>query len=177
MTTSARLETAAAEGNPGMPAGACVGATAGRRFGFELAVHPRSAGQARQLTRARLTGWSVGEDTCETAVLVISELVTNALVHTASRMIVCALHDDGRRLRISVRDEGCTPGEPHPSPQRPEEEHGRGLLLVEALSSAWGTQEAGSGLLVWADLPRPVDETRETEAGSDGVRGTGTGWL
>ncbi|MER5180723.1 ATP-binding protein [Streptomyces sp. NPDC002896] len=177
MTTSARLGADAAEAGPGMPAGVYVGAPAGRRFSFELAVHPRSAGQARRLTRARLSGWSVGEDTCETAALVISELVTNALVHTASRVIVCELRDDARRLRISVRDEGCTPGEPHPSPRRPEEEHGRGLLLVEAVSSAWGAQEAGSGLLVWADLRRAGDDAREAEAGADGVRGTGTSWL
>ncbi|OAH16028.1 ATP-binding protein [Streptomyces jeddahensis] len=176
MTTSARLGADAAEARPGTPAETYAEAAAGRRFSFELAVHPRSAGQARRLTRARLTGWSVGEETCETAALVVSELVTNALVHTASRVIVCELHDDARQLRISVRDEGCTPGEPHPSPRRPEEEHGRGLLLVEAVSSAWGAQEAGSGLLVWADLPRARDGAPETGTGADGVRGHGTAW-
>ncbi|TLS42505.1 ATP-binding protein [Streptomyces montanus] len=132
-----------------------------RRFSFELAAHPGSAAQARRLTRARLSGWAVCEDTCATAELVVSELVTNAVVHTASRQVVCELHDSDDQVRIAVRDEGCAPGEPHPSPQRPEEEHGRGLLLVAAVCSAWGAQETGPGLLVWADLPRSANNGAE----------------
>jgi hypothetical protein len=99
----------------------------------------------------------VCEDTCDTAVLVISELVTNAIVHTASSVVVCELHDRDDRVRIAVRDEGCAPGEPCAQRQRPEEEHGRGLLLVDALCPAWGAQEHGPGLLVWAELPRQAD--------------------
>ncbi|MGW1670858.1 ATP-binding protein [Streptomyces sp. NPDC002324] len=106
------------------------------------------------MTRTQLTGWAVCEDTCDTAALVVSELVTNAIVHTASTQIVCELVDGDELLRIVVRDEGCAPGEPHPSPQRPEEEHGRGLLLIESLCRSWGAQPAGLGLLVWADVPR-----------------------
>ncbi|MEW1775739.1 ATP-binding protein [Streptomyces sp. NPDC086777] len=135
--------------------------TALRRFRFELAAHPGSPAQARRLVRARLTGWSVCADTCDTAALVISELVTNAIVHTASSRVVCELHDHDDTVRIAVQDEGCAPDEPHPSPQRPEEEHGRGLLLVEALCQAWGAQEHGSGLLVWAELRR-TDAVRDT---------------
>ncbi|WP_344392099.1 ATP-binding protein [Streptomyces vastus] len=136
-------------------------AAAERRFRFELAAHPGSASQARRLTRTRLSGWAVCEDTCDMAELVVSELVTNAVVHTASRQVVCELHDGDDRLRIAVRDEGCATGEPHPSPQRPEEEHGRGLLLVAAVCSAWGAQDSGPGLLVWADLPRSANNGAE----------------
>jgi anti-sigma regulatory factor (Ser/Thr protein kinase) len=131
-----------------------------RRFRFELAAHPGSAAQARRLTRARLTHWSVCEDTCDSAALVVSELVTNAIVHTASDVVVCELHDGDDLVRIAVRDQGCAPGEPCPSPQRPDEEHGRGLLLVDALSHAWGAQEHGPGLLVWAELPRQAEAPR-----------------
>ncbi|MFC8511708.1 ATP-binding protein [Streptomyces sp. NPDC057257] len=144
---------AAAEAGPG-------GAPAERRFRFELAAHPGSPAQARRLTRARLNGWSVCEDTCDTAALVITELVTNALVHTASSLIVCELHDGEDLVRIAVRDEGCAPGVPHPSRARPEEEHGRGLLLIDAMCHAWGAHEHGPGLLVWAELPRKADEPR-----------------
>ncbi|MFI2639568.1 ATP-binding protein [Streptomyces sp. NPDC018610] len=150
------LGTAAAAGllDPGAPTATGPDATAAqRRFRFELAAHPGSPAQARRLTRARLTGWSVCEDTCDTAVLVVSELVTNAIVHTASSHVVCELTDGAGLVRIAVRDEGCAPGEPHPSPQRPEEEHGRGLMLVEAMCHAWGTREHGPGLVVWAELP------------------------
>ncbi len=133
------------------------GGTAERRFRFELAAHPGSVAQARRLTQARLSGWAVCADTCDSAALVISELVTNAIVHTASDRVVCELYDHDDMVRIAVRDEGCAPGEPHPSPQRPDEEHGRGLLLVDALCRAWGAQEHGPGLLVWAELPRRND--------------------
>lgn len=157
---SAPLGTDAAAGRLGL--GAAAGAVPGgaaveRRFRFELAAHPGSPAQARRLTRARLSGWSVCEDTCDTAVLVVSELVTNAIVHTASSHIVCELHDGDDLVRIAVRDEGCAPGEPRPSPRRPDEEHGRGLLLIDGLCRAWGAQEHGPGLLVWADLPRQAD--------------------
>jgi len=141
-------------------AGRPSGPAAERRFRFELAAHPGSAAQARRLTRARLNGWAVCEDTCDTAALVVSELVTNAIVHTASRHIVCELHDGDDLVRIAVRDEGCAPGEPHPCSPRGEEEHGRGLLLIDALCHAWGAHEHGPGLLVWAELPRQADEPR-----------------
>ncbi|WP_420712551.1 ATP-binding protein [Streptomyces sp. PsTaAH-124] len=157
MIPSPPLGTDAAAGllAPGAATGAGpTGAVAERRFRFELAAHPGSPAQARRLTRSRLTGWSVCEDTCDTAALIVTELVTNAIVHTASNQVVCELLDGDDLVRISVRDEGCAPGEPHSSPQRPEEEHGRGLLLVEALCRAWGAQELGHGLVVWADLPR-----------------------
>jgi hypothetical protein len=114
------------------------------------------------LTRARLAGWSVCADICDDAALVISELVTNAIVHTASSRVVCELHDHDDTVRIAVRDEGCAPGEPHPSAQRPDEEHGRGLLLVDTLCRAWGAQEHGPGLLVWAELPRQTDAAHDT---------------
>ena len=159
---SAPLGTDATAGRPsGLGAAPGAGpdrASTERRFRFELAAHPGSPAQARRLVRARLTGWSVCEDTCDSASLVISELVTNAIVHTAGGVVVCELHDDEDTLRIAVRDEGCAPGEPRPSPQLPEEEHGRGLLLVDALCRAWGAQEHGTGLLVWAELPRDGSE-------------------
>ncbi|MEU7408141.1 MULTISPECIES: ATP-binding protein [Streptomyces] len=148
---TARVGSSAAEG------ATAHGGTAERRFRFELAAHPGSVARARHLTHARLSRWAVCADTCDSATLVISELVTNAIVHTASGRVVCELHDHDDMVRIAVRDEGCAPGEPHPSPQRPDEEHGRGLLLVDALCRAWGAQEHGPGLLVWAELPRRTD--------------------
>ncbi|MYS88224.1 Histidine kinase-, DNA gyrase B-, and HSP90-like ATPase [Streptomyces chartreusis NRRL 3882] len=162
---SAPLGTDAAAGPPGLgasPEASLVGAAAERRFRFELAAHPGSPARARRLTRARLTGWSVCEDTCDSAALVVSELVTNAIVHTASTHIVCELHDGDDLVRIAVRDEGCAPGQPHAASRtRPEEEHGRGLLLVDALCDAWGAHEHGPGLLVWAELPRKADTPRD----------------
>ncbi|GGW53621.1 ATPase [Streptomyces caelestis] len=165
MIPSAPLGTDAAAGPPGLGAtseASPAGPAAERRFRFELAAHPGSPAQARRLTRARLTGWSLCEDTCDSAALVVSELVTNAIVHTASTHIVCELHDGDDLVRIAVRDEGCAPGQPHTAGRtRPEEEHGRGLLLVDALCDAWGAHEHGPGLLVWAELPRTADTARD----------------
>lgn len=156
---SVPLGTDAAARPPGpAPAQGAVGlagADGQRRFHFELAAHPGSPAQARRLTRTRLTGWSVCEDTCDTAALVVSELVTNAIMHTASRHIVCELQDGGELVRIAVRDEGRAPGQPRANTRhRPEEEHGRGLLLVDTVCHAWGAHEHGPGLLVWAELLR-----------------------
>lgn len=166
---SAPLGTDAAEDRFGLRAamGQHPGAAAERRFRFELAAHPGSVAQARRLTRSRLSGWAVCEDTCDTAALVVSELVTNAIVHAAGQRVVCELHDTDDLVRIAVGDEGCAPGEPHPSPQRPDEEHGRGLLLVAAVSRAWGAQDTGPGLLVWAEIARSAGRAENT-AGSIG---------
>ncbi|PWI08753.1 ATP-binding protein [Streptomyces sp. NWU339] len=168
----APLETdaAASPSGPGPAPGAAdaAGAAAQRRFRFELAAHPGSPAQARRLTRARLTGWSVGADTCDTAALVVSELVTNAIVHTAGSHIVCELHDGDDLVRIAVQDEGCGPDQPRANTRRqPEDEHGRGLLLVDAMSHAWGVREHGPGLLVWADLPRKADRARPPDEPHD----------
>ncbi|MET9444894.1 ATP-binding protein [Streptomyces sp. NPDC006610] len=185
MIPSAPLGTdAAGRSGPGAAATAGpAGAAAERRFRFELAAHPGSPAQARRLTRSRLTGWSVCEDTCDTAALVVSELVTNAIMHTASAVVVCELHDGDEVVRVAVGDEGCAPGEPRPTPERAEEEHGRGLLLVDALAHAWGAQENGPGLLVWAELPRraaPADNAPHADLGwgarpRPGSSGDGTG--
>ncbi|MGW4022160.1 ATP-binding protein [Streptomyces sp. NPDC005009] len=181
MIPSAPLGTDAAAGSIGLGAAsvsAPSGAAAERRFRFELAAHPGSPAQARRLTRARLTGWSVCEDTCDTAALVVSELVTNAIVHTASSHIVCELHDGGELVRIAVRDEGCAPGRPRANTrQQPEDEHGRGLLLVDALCHSWGAHENGPGLLVWADLPRTADSGDTGDTGHGPVEPTDDlGW-
>jgi hypothetical protein len=134
-----------------------------------VAAHPGSVAQARRLTRSRLSGWSVCADTCDTAALVVSELVTNAIVHAAGQRVVCELRDADDLVRIAVRDEGCAPGEPRPSPRRPDEEHGRGLLLVAAVSRAWGAQDTGPGLLVWAELARSAGRADHS---TDATRGT-----
>ncbi|MER7204420.1 ATP-binding protein [Streptomyces sp. CB01635] len=166
VTPSVPLGTEVGEATLGDETDVCSGtASARRRSSFELAPHPGSAAQARKLTRAHLSGWAVCDDTCDAAALVISELVTNAIIHTASSRIVCELHDSDDRVRIAVRDEGWAPGEPHPARRvAPEEEHGRGLLLVAAVSTAWGAQETGPGLLVWAELARDADSAHDTGA-------------
>lgn len=124
------------------------------RYCFALPAHPESVAGARRLTRARLDLWQLDADAHESAILIVSELVTNAVVHTMSARVVCELRCLDRRLRIAVQDQGHQPGGPQLC-RTADDEHGRGLLLVDAMSSSWGSRDAcnGSGRIVWAELP------------------------
>ncbi|MDN3297618.1 ATP-binding protein [Streptomyces ficellus] len=124
-----------------------------RRFSFELPAQAESVARARHLVEERLVLWKVAGEVCEGVTLVVSELVTNAVVHTASRRVVCELRDRGDRLRVAVQDEGCPATGPRLRRVAPEE-GGRGLLLVDAVSDAWGAHGArhGAGRVVWAEL-------------------------
>ena len=125
------------------------------RYGFELPARAEFVARARTLVRERLRCWRIGGDLHDTAMLVVSELVTNAVVHTDGHLVACELLNGAEHLRITVQDQGSSPAEPHVC-HGIEEERGRGLLLVEAVSSAWGAHHAkqGSGRIVWAELQR-----------------------
>jgi anti-sigma regulatory factor (Ser/Thr protein kinase)/PAS domain-containing protein len=110
---------------------------------------PQAVGHARRFARRALRSWGVTVDQ-DAALLVVSELVTNALVHTDGqvRMDLTLVND---RLRIAVAD--ASPR----SPVRPtsigwEATGGRGILLVEALTATWGTLPVSGGKQVWAEL-------------------------
>uniref|UniRef100_A0AAU2VJG1 ATP-binding protein n=1 Tax=Streptomyces sp. NBC_00008 TaxID=2903610 RepID=A0AAU2VJG1_9ACTN len=124
------------------------------RYCFALPAHPESVAGARRLTRARLDEWRLDDDAHDAAILIVSELVTNAVVHTSSSRVVCELRCLDRRLRIAVQDQGHQPGGPRLC-RTADDEHGRGLLLVDAMCSAWGSRDTGdgSGRIVWAELP------------------------
>jgi anti-sigma regulatory factor (Ser/Thr protein kinase) len=141
----------------------CLGAPH-HRYGFELPARVEFVASARKLARQRLHHWGIGGDIHETAMLVISELVTNAVVHTAGHLVACELLNGIERLRITVHDQGSAPTGPHVC-RAIDEERGRGLLLVESLSSAWGSHEShlGPGRMVWAELPHEDELPYGTE--------------
>ncbi|CCH32601.1 putative anti-sigma regulatory factor,serine/threonine protein kinase [Saccharothrix espanaensis DSM 44229] len=94
----------------------------------------------------------VGES-LEDLLLLVTELVSNAYDH-GRRPGRLRLLDSCDQLRVEV-DDGC-PEPPVPGRSRIADSRGRGLLLVAALSSAWGhTGRVGGGKTVWADLPLP----------------------
>jgi len=108
---------------------------------------------ARRFVTERCRDWGCG-DVAEDAELVVSELVTNALVHGESRCELRAGLSDAA-LRLQVVDDGD--GTPDPLSAGDTDEHGRGLLLVSALCAAWGVEILpGGGKIVWAELLRPV---------------------
>lgn len=129
-----------------------------RRFAFELPARTSSVARARHLAEERLVLWGCDPEIRDTVALVVSELVTNAVVHTASARVVCELREGEERLRIAVRDEG--------GPAGPcirdcgEDERGRGLILVDALCAAWGADRTGHGTaqVVWAELAHGMAE-------------------
>ncbi|MGW4439446.1 SpoIIE family protein phosphatase [Streptomyces sp. NPDC004596] len=114
---------------------------------------PEAARHARRFTRRTLRTWGVGPETVEAALLVVSELVTNALVHTGGPVRL-DLSLVGHRLRLAVAD--TSPRSPvQPTSIGWEATGGRGILLVEAVSAAWGTVPVSGGKQVWADLVPP----------------------
>jgi anti-sigma regulatory factor (Ser/Thr protein kinase) len=77
-----------------------------------------------------------------TAQLLVSELVTNAVVHGKGPIGLRISRDEGR-VRVEVSDVGAQPAQlPQPIPDPPAEA-GRGFFLLDALASAWGTRPAG----------------------------------
>lgn len=126
---------------------------------FQLPALHIFVSEARRCVVARLREWGAHEDVCRDAELVISELFTNAVLHTDSVEIDYGLRVTGMHLRVQVADEGCRSKEQRLRSAESEEENGRGLLLVKALSETWGVRacEEGQGSVTWADLPyRPV---------------------
>ncbi|GAA2784097.1 SpoIIE family protein phosphatase [Streptomyces rameus] len=111
---------------------------------------PEAARHARRFTRRTLRAWDVPQHTVDAALLVVSELVTNALVHTGGpvRLDMSLV---GRRLRLAVAD-SCPRSPVQPTSIGWEATGGRGILLVEAVSEAWGTVPVSGGKQVWADL-------------------------
>ncbi|MEY9992856.1 anti-sigma regulatory factor (Ser/Thr protein kinase) [Streptomyces sp. V4I8] len=100
----------------------------------------------------------------ETAVLLLSELMTNAYRHakvSPGREIGARCSLDANRLRISVMD--ANDSLPEPRTAASDEESGRGLTLVAALADAWGAEprEGGIGKTVWYELEcEPCDALR-----------------
>ncbi|MGW0997160.1 ATP-binding SpoIIE family protein phosphatase [Streptomyces sp. NPDC002523] len=99
-------------------------------------------------------GWDAVLDELE---LATTELVTNALIHADSEVDV-RLREYPERLRVEVRDFDPRPPIPAPvlaqAPAGTESEHGRGLLIVDALASSWGNSPSGRGKSVWFELRR-----------------------
>jgi anti-sigma regulatory factor (Ser/Thr protein kinase) len=108
------------------------------------AMEPSAIGRARNLIAEHLRQWRCA--TPDDATLVVSELVTNAIVHAGGAVRITVTRD-GDNVRIDVHDNGS--GFPHlrtadTSPG------GRGLHIVDQLSKQWGSQPTATGKLVWA---------------------------
>jgi anti-sigma regulatory factor (Ser/Thr protein kinase) len=113
-------------------------------------------GRSRAAVRAQAGRWGLAEETAETAVLLLSELVTNAVRHSRVRgrriEVRCVLRDG--LLRVEVSDAGT--GAPVARTAGADDESGRGLALVAALAADWGVRPRrhGIGKTVWFECRR-----------------------
>jgi anti-sigma regulatory factor (Ser/Thr protein kinase) len=109
---------------------------------------------ARRLASDVLPRWCREREHIDDAVLVVSEVVTNAVLHGTGTIVV-RLRRQGRHIRLDVQDDA--PDQPTVLPLEPGAERGRGLNIVAALASRWGSFRVGRGKVVWADLPCVAD--------------------
>ncbi|MFC9604753.1 ATP-binding protein [Streptomyces niveus] len=118
-----------------------------------LVAVPEAVRRARGFVVTRLRSWGamgVLDDT----LLVASELVTNAA--RAAGLVALQLRIAGPSLYVEVWDD--VPGVPEVRHLVADAEGGRGLLLVEALTTRWGVcRPRAGGKVVWAELPLPAD--------------------
>jgi anti-sigma regulatory factor (Ser/Thr protein kinase) len=117
---------------------------------MRLDREPDSAGHARQAVEDCLR-IDTPTETMQNAVLLTSELVTNAMAHTVSAGELVAYYSQlGKRLRIEVRDN--SPVLPRMQDDSTERVGGVGLRLVNTLASDWGTTPTATGKTVWFEL-------------------------
>ncbi|MER7947479.1 SpoIIE family protein phosphatase [Streptomyces sp. NPDC096079] len=115
-------------------------------------AEPERIAEAREQVRQLLHDWS-DEDQRDSAVLMVSEMVTNVLVHTDGDALLVAevaCGEKSRRVRVEVSDGSDElPHKRHPGEMASS---GRGLVLMEMLADAWGVDPRGEGKAIWFEL-------------------------
>ena len=119
-----------------------------------LAPELQSAGRARRFVDETLRRWECGE-VLDVVTLLVSELVTNAIVHAGSEVEV-SVELRSEAIRIEVFD--SVSAAPVPRDAKDEDTSGRGMALIEAMASSWGVDSHPNGKSVWFEVPR-LDET------------------
>jgi anti-sigma regulatory factor (Ser/Thr protein kinase) len=122
--------------------------TARRRFRGEAI----SASAARRFAADVLTAWHQRQ-LIDDALLLLDEVITNAIQHTVGDVTVDLRL--GEHLRVTVHDASNRPPERRTSTTDDDSDNGRGLHIIEQLAAAWGSEPASTGgKRVWFDLPR-----------------------
>ncbi|MFE1959621.1 SpoIIE family protein phosphatase [Streptomyces sp. NPDC059479] len=136
-----------------------------RRTALTVAqAEPERVAGARRQVRDLLHDWASGEQ-IDSAELMVSEMLTNVLVHTDNDALLLAeaIGEQGnRRLRVEVADTS----DELPHRRRPGElaSSGRGLVLMEMLADAWGVDPRGEGKSIWFELYECGNESPDGEA-------------
>ena len=125
---------------------AAAGATHSARL--DLSGQPDTARKARRFVRERIREWRLPVQ-ADVALLLVSELVTNAVLHAGTDIGV-VVQVLGGRLRVAVTDGSPQDVLTGRGPRGAE--RGRGLLLVERLADGWGVERRPDGKGVWFEL-------------------------
>lgn len=123
---------------------------------YQFPRHRRNVARARDALRHQLVAWRVDGETADTAVLLLSELVSNAMAAKTApgREVRVCFELNGPELCLAVED--ASDENPRPRTAGPDDESGRGLALVAALADSWGVApRIGVGKSVWAALLLP----------------------
>ena len=122
---------------------------------LELPPDRTSPSIARAAIAASCRHWGL-EQQVDTAQLVVSELVTNVVVHASTPLLLAAEHDSSH-LTIAVADGDSSP--PVLADPEPTAEGGRGVGIVALVAAAWGVRRTALGKLVWASISLGREQT------------------
>lgn len=113
-----------------------------------LPSEPASARVGRALTAQLLASLGAPPALLDAAVLVVSELVTNAVRHADGGEVLLLLEADATSVSVGVRDGA----EEHPALVEAYDGGGRGMLVVSAIAQRWHVEDVDGGKVVWAHL-------------------------
>ena len=142
---------------------------------LEIRPDPAEVGRARRWARSRLAGSGIGADEglAETLILLVSELVTNAVVHTGCPAVLRLSLPCGAAEQATVRLEVADASDRAPVPRCVDGDAtgGRGLALVDGLADRWGWTTAGAGKRIWCELDRcgAASDAARTSCGGSAV--------
>jgi anti-sigma regulatory factor (Ser/Thr protein kinase) len=142
--------------------------TVHRKRHISLTAGPAAAAVARSQVRAAIYAWNVPVDE-PAAVLLTSELVTNAIRHEAGGAVMLVITCACGQLRVDVHDTSCSVPVPVDGPA--DAETGRGLMLVASLSTDWGYYRTPAGKAVYFMLAFRADLDGEGDRSPQGVSG------
>ncbi|GAA2599649.1 ATP-binding protein [Streptomyces lienomycini] len=151
---------------------------------LEVRPDPSEVGRARRWARSRLAGSGIRADEplAETLVLLVSELVTNAVVHTGRSAVLRlvlpgAASADAKEATVRLEVDDASDRAPVPRCLDGEATGGRGLALVDGLADRWGWSREGTGKRIWCELDRcAAGEDAAPARGSGGGAAAYEGW-
>jgi anti-sigma regulatory factor (Ser/Thr protein kinase) len=145
-----------------------IRSTAQRPHLISLTAGPAAGGGARRQVQEAICAWDVPVDPT-TAVLLTSELVTNAIKHEPGENVVLVITSACGELRVDVHDTSCSVPVQVDVPA--DAEAGRGLMLVDSLSTNWGFYWTAGGKAVYFTLAFQTDLDEAHDRSPQGEHG------